>query len=119
VGFKGDNFLNLVAVTNTDLSLIVVQEYLKHLEMSQGRDRQQEKFSSRPIDVDILTFGDSDGSEIGITLPRPEITRNAFVLLPLAALLPEQIHPPSKRSYAELWADYDKSSQRLWPVSLD
>lgn len=119
VGFKGDNFLNLVAVTNTDLSLIVVQEYLKYLEISQGRDRQQEKFSSRPIDVDILTFGDSDGSEIGITLPRPEITRNAFVLLPLAELLPEQIHPPTKRSYAELWADYDKSSQRLWPVSLD
>ena len=48
VGFKGDNFLNLVAVTNTDLSLIVVQEYLKYLEISQGRDRQQENFPHGP-----------------------------------------------------------------------
>ncbi len=119
VGFEGDNFLNLVAVAYTDSSLVLVQEFLKHLEMSQGRDRQQEKFSSRPIDVDILTFGDDDGSAAGITLPRPEITRNAFVLLPLAEVLPAQIHPPSNRSYAQLWEEYDKSSQRLWPVTLD
>ena len=48
VGFKGDNFLNLVAVTNTDLSLIVVQEYLKHLEISQGGTGSRKNFPHGP-----------------------------------------------------------------------
>jgi 2-amino-4-hydroxy-6-hydroxymethyldihydropteridine diphosphokinase len=118
VGFEGDNFLNLVVAATTDLDLTLVQEFLKHLEVSQGRDRRQEKFSSRPIDVDILTFGEARGEEGGIELPRPEITRNAFVLLPLAELLPEQIHAPSGKAYAQLWREYDQSSQKLWRIDF-
>jgi 2-amino-4-hydroxy-6-hydroxymethyldihydropteridine diphosphokinase len=128
VGFDGDNFLNLVVVVETTLSLAVVQEFLKHLEVSQGRDSGQVKFSSRPIDVDILTYealeGPADGGAVagaaaGIVLPRPEITENAYVLLPLAELLPEQIHAPSQKTYAQLWAEYDQASQRLWPIPFD
>lgn len=118
VGFAGDNFLNLVVAVETSLSLVLVQEFLKHVEVSQGRDRAQEKFSSRPIDIDILTFGEDDGAAIGVTLPRPEITENAFVLLPLAELLPSVLHAPTGASYAELWAGYDKQAQRLWPIDF-
>ena len=118
IGFDGDNFLNLVVVVETDLSLVLVQEFLKQLEESQRRDRTQAKFSSRPIDVDILFYGSDDGASLGIELPRAEITRNAFVLLPLAELLPAAQHAPTGKTYAELWASYDKDSQNLWPIEF-
>lgn len=118
IGFAGDNFLNLVVAVETELSLVLVQESLKQLEESQGRDRTQAKFSSRPIDVDILFYGDDSGAALGIDLPRAEITRNAFVLLPLAELLPKIRHKPTGLTYEALWASYDKDSQKLWPIEF-
>ena len=119
VGFSGDNFLNLVAVTDTDMPLPEVVEYLKGLEDSLGRDRDSPRFAGRTMDLDILTYGDSDGAEAGLELPRPEVTENAYVLRPLAELLPDKVHPPSGRTYGELWAAYDKSRQQLWPADFD
>ena len=117
-GVTGDNFVNLVVAVETELSLVPLQELLKQLEESQGRDRTQAKFSSRPIDVDILFYGDDRGASLGIDLPRAEITRNAFVLLPLAELLPRTLHKPTGHTYAALWASYDKDSQQLWPIQF-
>ena len=61
VGFKGNNFLNLVTSGESDASLEEVQNYLKMLEDDMGRVRDKPKFSDRPIDIDILLFGDSTG----------------------------------------------------------
>lgn len=119
VGFDGDNFLNLVLATETEESLDSIKHYLKDLEDRLGRDRSKPKFSGRVIDVDILTYGDSDGSAAGLELPRGEITRNAYVLRPLADLLPETVHPPTGKTYGQLWQDYDKSRQALWSVDFD
>lgn len=119
VGFDGDNFLNLVLTVETGESLDSIKHYLKDLEDRLGRDRSKPKYSGRLIDVDILTYGDCDGSAAGLDLPREEITRNAYVLRPLADLLPEMLHPPTGKTYARLWQDYDKSRQSLWPVDFD
>lgn len=119
VGFEGDNFLNLVACAETDESLIEINDFLKGLEEQLGRDRSQPKFSARTMDIDILTYGDLVGEHHGIQLPREEIVRHAFVLQPLANLLPDQTHPSSGESYAELWEKFDQSSQKLWPINFD
>lgn len=118
IGFEGDNFLNFVALIDTGKKLKEIALYLKQLEDKLGRDRSQVKFSGRPIDIDILIYGDETGSEQGIALPRPEITHNAFVLQPLAEVLPDQIHCLSGVSYAQLWNDYDKTLQKLWPIDF-
>lgn len=118
VGFEGDNFLNLVVIIDTEEKLADIACSLKQLEDKLGRDRSQLKFFGRPIDIDILIYGDEAGTKQGIQLPRPEITKNAFVLQPLAELLPDQIHSLSGVSYAQLWNDYDKSSQKLWPIEF-
>ena len=47
IGFKGDNFLNLVASVECYVSLGVVQSYLKLLEDCMGRDRDMPRFSDR------------------------------------------------------------------------
>lgn len=118
VGFEGDNFLNLVGLIDTEIKLGDIVLSLKQLEDKLGRDRSQAKFSGRPIDIDILIYGNEAGTEQGIALPRPEITHNAFVLQPLAEVLPNQIHCLSGVSYAQLWNEYDKASQKLWPIDF-
>ncbi|UTA47505.1 2-amino-4-hydroxy-6-hydroxymethyldihydropteridine diphosphokinase [Simiduia sp. 21SJ11W-1] len=118
VGFDGRNFYNLVVAARTSLSLSEVSQRLKQIEDDNGRLRDGPKFSPRTLDIDILTYGELTGSHQGIELPRDEILYNAFVLQPLAELAPEQTLPGSQRTYAQLWAEYDKSKQQLWPVSF-
>jgi|TARA_B100000315_G_scaffold134699_1_gene124133 2-amino-4-hydroxy-6-hydroxymethyldihydropteridine diphosphokinase len=119
IGFVGDNFLNLVAVTDCEEDLQCIVDNLKALEDALGRDHSQPRFSARPIDIDILTYGDISGSACGMSLPRAEITQNAFVLRPLAELLPDSVHRPDGLTYAELWENFDQSSQKLWRIDLD
>jgi 2-amino-4-hydroxy-6-hydroxymethyldihydropteridine diphosphokinase len=119
VGFEGENFMNLAAVVDCAEPLERVLDTLKNVENQLGRDRAQPKFSGRTMDVDILFYGESTGAECGLALPRAEITENAFVLLPLSELLPQAIHPTTKLTYAQLWQQYDKSKQKLWPIEFE
>lgn len=118
VGFNGSNFLNLVISGETDLSVAELSDKLKKIEDQNGRKRNGPKFSPRTLDIDILLFGDQQGEVSGIHLPRDEILHNAFVLLPLSELFPEGVHPVLKKTYSELWSEFDKSSQQLWAVEF-
>lgn len=118
VGFDGDNFLNMVVGLETDLELLALSALLKDIEDKHGRDRTQPRFSGRTLDIDILTYNNLAGEFNGIKLPRREITENAFVLWPLSQVSGKQKHPQLKQSYAELWANYDKDKQKLWPVDF-
>ena len=116
VGFSGDNFLNLVVGITTRLPPRQLADRLREIEAQHGRVRGAEKFSSRTLDIDLLTFGEAVVDEKGLQLPRDEILRYAFVLRPLADVAPQERHPQSGRSYGELWAEFDQSGQKLWPV---
>lgn len=119
VGFAGDNFLNLAACVQSDDSIASINAFLKNIENDLGRDRSQAKFSARPMDIDILTYGELLGEQQGINLPREEIEKHAFVLQPLAELLPDQMHLLSNKSFAAMWAEFDKESQKLWVIDFD
>ena len=118
VGFDGDSFLNMVAVFLTELSVGELSAALKAIEDRNGRSRQGPKFSGRTLDIDILTYDGLIGDIDGVQLPRDEITRNAFVLWPLAELAPKERHPVLADSYQQLWQGYDKNCQKLWPVDF-
>lgn len=118
VGFAGSHFYNLVARIETDLPLSELNNHLKKIEDAHGRNRSGPKFSPRTLDIDILTYGDLSGCVEGIDLPREEICKNAFVLLPLADIAPNALHPVLQQSYAQLWAAYDKHKQKLWRVEF-
>ncbi|MEH6466776.1 MAG: 2-amino-4-hydroxy-6-hydroxymethyldihydropteridine diphosphokinase [Porticoccus sp.] len=118
VGFDGDNFYNLVVGIDTELSVSELSVYLKALEDQNGRRRDCPRFSARTLDIDILTYDKLVGTVDGILLPRQEILENAFVLWPLAELVPEEKHPVIEMDYGELWRTYDQASQSLWPVSF-
>ena len=119
IGFRGDNFLNLVVGFESDIELETLVSELKQLEDDQGRDRSAPRFSGRTLDIDILTYGELQGTHAGIDLPRVEITEQAFVLKPLADLLPHALHPVCGKTYAELWQEFDSDEQRLWQIEFD
>lgn len=116
IGFKGDNFYNLVVQTNTDLSLPEVMAVYRKIEDECGRDRSGPKFGPRTLDIDLLTFGDLV-CHSPIELPRDEILENAFVLWPLAMLAPDKLHPITRTPYSALWKEYD-NQQTLWQVAM-
>jgi 2-amino-4-hydroxy-6-hydroxymethyldihydropteridine diphosphokinase len=118
VGFDGDNFYNLVAGFETELSVGELSRCLKAIEDDNGRCRKGPKFSGRTLDIDILTYDSLSGDREGVQLPRNEIVKNAFVLLPLAEIAPNVLHPVLKTSYAEMWKAYDRD-QPLWNVDFE
>lgn len=119
VGFDGSNFFNLVVGADTILSIVELSETLKRIEDNNGRKRNGPKFSPRTLDIDILTYGDFVGVESDIELPRAEITKNAFVLLPLAEIASDIFHPQLQKTYRDLWQGYDHASQSLWAIEFE
>ncbi|HEY7905384.1 MAG TPA: 2-amino-4-hydroxy-6-hydroxymethyldihydropteridine diphosphokinase [Wenzhouxiangella sp.] len=107
VGFEGEDFLNAVALVQTDWGVGEIKHYLTDLEDQHGRDRNQPKFSDRVLDIDLLLYDDWIGEFDGLVLPRDEITRYAHVLKPLADLAPDLKHPGLDQTYATLWATFD------------
>ncbi len=119
VGFEGDNFLNLVAGVKTEEDVHTVVITLRRIEDENGRDRSGPRFSSRSVDLDLLLYDDLILKEEGLDIPRDEITKNAFVLLPLDEIASQLIHPVSGKTMCDHWLNYDKSSQKLWPIAFE
>ena len=117
VGFKGDNFLNLVGKFESSEvdSLSELITSLKEIENLLDRQRSDKKFSARTIDIDVLLYGDLQTNS-PIELPRGEILENAYVLWPLSELAPDLKHPVNGKNYRQLWGEFDKSLQGLVPV---
>lgn len=118
VGFAGDSFYNLVAGFDTALTPQQVAAELRTIEEAHGRVRNGPRFSSRTLDIDLLLYDDLVLHEGKLEIPRDEITKNAFVLWPLAEIAPQLTHPQAGVSYGALWEAFDKPSQPLWPVAF-
>jgi 2-amino-4-hydroxy-6-hydroxymethyldihydropteridine diphosphokinase len=115
VGFNGASFYNMVIALKTKLSIDALAKELRNIEFAYGRCQNAKKFSPRTLDLDILLFDDLIITKPA-QLPRDEITKNAFVLWPLAEIAPELKHPILKQSYQQLWQAFDKNSQQLCKV---
>ncbi len=111
LGFKGDPFINLSAGLQTRLSYDELNDYLKNLENRHARKRNNEKFISRTLDVDILLYGDLV-LQPQKDLPRREILKFPFVLFPLAEIAVDFMHPVEQKTIGELakLSNLDKNS---------
>jgi len=120
VGFDGDNFLNMVIALHSDESVETVAVTLRDIEDRHGRLRSGPRFSARTLDLDLLLYDELVlDKHSGLEIPRDEITKNAFVLWPLAEIAPELMHPVQGLSMKSLWAAFDKTSQKLWRVPME
>jgi len=119
VGFSGQNFYNLVAGFETDQGVLQLKAQLSQIEQDNHRERTGGKFSARTLDLDLLLYGDDIMDIEGLSLPRDEILKYAFVLKPLADLIPEQKHPITGQSYQNLWQHSNMQDQALWQIDFD
>lgn len=118
VGFDGADFVNAAAVIESDLDVLVLNDWLHALEDAHGRDRSGPRFGDRTLDIDIVLFDALVCTGPGnLRLPRGEL-RHAFVLRPLAEIAPDIIEPTSGRSLAALWADSDERGVAMHETTL-
>ncbi len=115
-GFEGDDFLNMVIGFTTDERPEAIVAELERLHEKAGRVRAQNAFGSRPLDLDLLLYGDEVNEEL--RLPRADITRYSFVLGPLAEVAPATRHPVSGETMGELWERFDKTRHPLERLAL-
>jgi len=118
VGFEGPDFLNAVAVIESDIHPFALNDWLHALEIAQGRDRRDASYSNRPLDIDIIYFGDLVLEGPGdFQLPRPEL-HHAFVLKPLADIAPDFVDPLRHTTLARLWAAHAQAKSPPTQVAL-
>jgi 2-amino-4-hydroxy-6-hydroxymethyldihydropteridine diphosphokinase len=86
-------FLNAAAAVETELDARGLLDALLAVERGLGRTREGPRFGPRTIDLDLLLFGDAEVDEPGLTVPHPRLHERAFVLEPLAELVPELVVP--------------------------
>ncbi len=94
-------FLNAVCEVKTRLGPLQLLVLAKGIEASLGR-KMDFRNAPRPIDIDILLYGNLDLEIRALTVPHPRLAERAFVLAPLAELTPDLIHPRLNKSIAEL-----------------
>ena len=78
----GPNYINAVCKIETKLSALDLLEVCQKIEDKQHRVRNK-KWGSRTIDLDILLYGEHVISNDRLTIPHPEMTNRAFVIIPL------------------------------------
>jgi 2-amino-4-hydroxy-6-hydroxymethyldihydropteridine diphosphokinase len=117
-GFEGNDFINLVAGVETDMSPLGLKSFLIDLEDRHGRNRQSPKFSDRTLDIDVLLYDDLYLLSPELSIPHAEILEATHVLKPLADLAPELIHPICRKSMIELWNAFPAQNTTMVLVDL-
>lgn len=86
------DFINAVAQLETRLSPLALLDQLQALEQRHGRIRER-RWGPRTLDLDLLLFDAQCLATPRLTLPHPEMTQRAFVLVPLAEITPTLVLP--------------------------
>lgn len=97
------DYLNTAALASTSLEPGDLLALAKALERAAGR-RRNVRFGPRPLDVDLLVYGDLQLSTPELTLPHPRLRERRFVLEPLAEIAPDLRVPPDGARVADLLA---------------
>ncbi len=115
-GFEGDPFINLSAGFETDLSYQALKDYFKELENKHARKRDNQKFISRTLDVDILLYGD-EILHPEHDVPRAEILKFPFVLFPLSEIAGDIIHPIENKTIGQIAQESTLAKNALTEVA--
>ena len=109
------SFLNLVCSGHTALSPRELLGFLKGIESGLGRVPSV-RWGPRLIDLDILFFDEIVMAENDLIIPHPSLHKRAFVVVPLADIVPDLVHPILMLSMRQM-AGAVKETLRAYPDS--
>jgi len=115
-GFEDQpKFLNMVIQVETGFSPWKLLKFLKNMERTMGREHTFRN-GPRLIDIDILFYDTLKNEQSDLVIPHPRIAERAFVLVPLAEIAPDFIHPLLQVAIHELLAKVDSNNIHRYSV---
>ncbi len=101
-GYSDDDYLNKAIAVETALTPSQLLKTINDIEASLGRVRSGNGYEARTIDIDILFYNDETIDTPSLTIPHPHIALRRFVLLPMADIAPDFIHPTLNKTISQL-----------------
>ena len=111
------HFLNMCVQLQTELAPRPLLTRLKEMELEPGR-ATSERWGPRLIDLDLLAYDQLIWQDERLVLPHPQLHNRAFVVIPLADIAPDWVHPLSGQTVREMVGQVDPAGVEKLPLPL-
>jgi 2-amino-4-hydroxy-6-hydroxymethyldihydropteridine diphosphokinase len=109
-------FLNMVCQAQTIFKPQDILMLAKSIERKMGRQPNTHN-APRPIDIDILFYGDEIIETPDLTIPHASLPNRAFALVPMAEIAPNLVHPVTKKTVSTMLSELEKGIQGVMKIN--